>query len=280
PLGGSMRALRDHPLASGLPEAWAAEWGEDDFGPFVGFAVGDAVQRMRWMPPGRFTMGSPESEAGRYNNETQREVQIESGFWLADTPVTQALWQAVMGNNPSRFVTPDRPVEQVSWDDATEFCARLSKTIPGLAPRLPTEAEWEYACRAGTQTATWLGDLQILGECNAPLLDDIAWYTGNSGHKFDLAEGANSHDWPNKQYPHEKAGTRRVAQKLPNPWGLYDMLGNVYEWCSDPYAGSYRVYRGGSWDGYAWDVRAAYRYWYSPGDRYSHLGFRLARGQK
>ena len=100
-----------HPLADGLPEPWAVEWGEDWYGPFMGFAVGTVWQRLRWVPPGKFMMGSPEGEAGRYDDEGQHEVELRSGLWLADTPVTQALWRAVMGNNPSRFVSSDRPVE-------------------------------------------------------------------------------------------------------------------------------------------------------------------------
>ena len=171
-----------NPLADGLPEPWAAEWGWDHFGVFVGFGIGGVVRRMRWVPVGSFTMGSPAEETGRFEDEgPQHEVEIGQGFWLGETPVTQALWKAVMGNNPSRFKSPDRPVEQVSWQDCQEFCKKLNERVPGLDARLPSEAEWEYACRAGTTTATWLGDLQILGKNNAPLLDAITWYGGNCG---------------------------------------------------------------------------------------------------
>ena len=145
-----------HPLADGLPEPWAAEWGEDRFGPFMSFAVGGVVQRMRWIPPGTFLMGSPEGEAGRYDDEgPQHEVELRHGLWLGETPCTQALWQAVMGGNPSSFVHEDRPVEQVSWDDCQSFLGRLDALVPGIEARLPTEAEWEYACRGGTTSATW-----------------------------------------------------------------------------------------------------------------------------
>ncbi len=288
--------LGRHPLVDGLPPDWAAEWGEDPYGVLVGFAVGEVVQRMRWIGPGTFTMGSPDSEAGRLDREgLQHEVTLTKGYWLGDTPVTQALWKAVMGgDNPSRFQSDDRPVEQVSWKDCERFVGRLNELVPGMEARLPTEAEWEHACRAGKQTATWLGDLEILGANNAPLLDEIAWYGGNSGHHFDLEEGAESSGWPEKQYPHTRAGTRPVGQKQPNPFGLYDMLGNVYEWCADwygPYAnepvcdprgpdeGSDRVVRGGSWYSHARGVRAALRLWGPPSGRNDYLGFRLARGQ-
>ena len=284
-----------HPLTDGLPEPWAVEWGEDRFGPFMGFAVGDLVQRMRWAPPGSFLMGSPEGEAGRYSDEgPQHRIELRHGFWVADTPCTQALWQAVMGDNPSQFVSPDRPVEQVSWDDCQVFLTRLNTLVPGLGARLPTEAEWEYACRGGTTGATWVGGLDLRGENNAPILDAIAWYGGNSGHGFDLSNGVDSSEWPNKQYAHTRAGTRPVGLKLPNPLGVYDMLGNVYEWCEDwfgpynaaplmdahgPDSGTSQVIRGGSWDSRARHVRAASRRAYSPGSRNVYLGFRLARGQ-
>ncbi len=245
-------------------------------------------------------MGSPEGEAGRYGheepdwNERQHEVVLTRGYWLGETPVTQALWEAVMGANPSRFKSADRPVESVSWDASMEFVKRLNALMPGLDVGLPTEAEWERACRAGTKTATWVGDLQILGENNAPLLDTIAWYGGNSGASFDLADGEDSSDWPSKQHAHTKAGTRVVGQKSANPWGLYDMLGNVWEWCSDwhaPYdaapavdprgaeSGTSRVLRGGSWYYNAGIVRAATRFAVVPRNACDFIGLRLARGQ-
>ena len=247
------------------------------------------------MVPGRFWMGSPAEEAGRYDDEGPRhEVTLTEGFWLADTPCTQALWQEVMGSNPSKFRSAQRPVETVSWDEVQRFLEKLNRHLPGLEARLPTEAQWEYACRASTETATWLGDLEILGAHNAPLLDEIAWYGGNSGVAFDLPQGVDSSDWSEKQYPHVRAGTCEVALKAPNPWGLYDMLGSVWEWCSDrgvasypegprldpigPEQGSNRVIRGGSWVDPARYVRAAYRDWSVPGARLSGLGFRLSRG--
>jgi formylglycine-generating enzyme required for sulfatase activity len=262
--------------------------GRDRFGLWASFTVGGVEQRMRWIPPGRFLMGSPEDEPGRWDDEGPRHPeQIPRGFWLADTPCTQALWGAVMGENPSEFSSPKRPVEQVSWEDCQRFCRALEERLPGLGPRLPLEVEWEYACRAGTGAATYAGAMEILGENNAPVLDDIAWYGGNSGHEFDLEKGVNSSDWKEKQYDHAEAGSREVALKAVNPWGLYDMLGNVYEWCDDlwrprldaPKEGPGRVLRGGSWGSLARDVRAAYRFRNLPGYRWNDLGFRLARGQ-
>ena len=235
--------------------------------------VGGVKYRLRWIPPGRFLMGSPETEVGRWDDEGPvHEVELSAGYWLGETPVTQALWEAVMGGNPSYFRGATRPVEQVSFEDCQEFLGRLNQRVPGLDARLPTEAEWEWACRAGTQTATWLGDLRPGEEyARAAVLERIAWYDETSGGE-----------------------THPVGQKEPNPFGLHDMLGNVWEWCADwydpyqaglqvdpagPPAGSKRVVRGGSWYDVARGVRAAYRDWYGPGNRGGALGFRLAGGQ-
>ena len=275
---------------------WADNFGRDACGLYADLEYGGVCQRMRWIPPGSFRMGSPETEAGRFANEgPAHDVTLTSGYWLFDTPCTQALWEAVMGTNPSYFVSSDRPVEQVSWDDVQQFLERLNGKAPGLELSLPTEAQWEYACRASTVTATWLGDFEILGENNAPLLDSIAWYGGNSGVNFDLKNGWDSSGWPKKQYDHHRAGTRGVRQKSANPWGLYDMLGNVWEWCqdgkrdylaesvADPVgmadSGADRVLRGGGWGPHARVVRAAYRVWDAPVDRFRFIGFRCARVQ-
>jgi len=260
-------ALAAPPLDT-FPEPFAVEWGQDRYGLFIAFAVERVVQRMRWIRAGSFLMGSPETEAGRYNDEEQHRVELTRGYWLADTPVTQALWEAVMGTNPSRFQAPDKPVENVSWDDCQTFIMRLNERVEGLGARLPTEAEWEYACRAGTITATWVGDLDIRDE-KAPQLENVAWYRANS-----------------------KGSTHAVAQKAANPWGLYEMLGNVYEWSADGY-GAYevrvhcnpvgatdifsRVLRGGAWLSDARHVRATYRSAYDPSRRLDFVGFRLAR---
>ena len=258
----TVATLRCHPR----PE-WANAMGRDHFGLWASFAVGDVEQRMRWIPPGRFWMGSPEDEEGRYGDEGPRHLEtIEQGFWLADTPCTQELWQAVMGKNPSNFQEQKKPVEQMSWDDCKEFLEKLGKREgdAGEGWRLPHEKEWEYACRAGTETATYAGRIDVLDETQESVLQRIAWFNENSG-----------------------GATQPVAQKAPNPWGLYDMLGNVYQWCEDLWSdgydaerkGSSRVIRGGSWSSYAQHVRAAYRIRDDPSNRWDSLGFRFARGQ-
>jgi formylglycine-generating enzyme required for sulfatase activity len=293
---------------------WAVEFGHDSYGLYSVFEVapeekGTPVrQKMRWIPPGRFLMGSAEGrDYGRGNESPEHEVVLTQGYWMFDTPCTQGLWTSLMGGNPSYFVDPERPVERVSWEDASGFAQRLngwfgkrnkkstSKRVPSwseLLFRLPTEAEWEYACRAGTKTDTYLGDLEILGDANAPLLDRIGWYGGNSGRDYDLKKSISLElDWlTERQYPDKVRGTQKVAGKVPNGWGLYDMLGNVWEWCedwdgeysadraTDPVGlgeGSIRVIRGGSWDAPARYLRSACRFWYEPDDRRDFLGFRL-----
>jgi sulfatase modifying factor 1 len=290
----------DHPLAHGHPPRWASGWGQDRYGVFVEFSLPlDATlvtQRMRWLPPATFTMGSPISEAGRYDDEGPlHEVTISNGFWIFDTPCTQGLWRAVMPENPSRFPDDERPVEQVSWQDCQNFVERINELIPGLCLALPTESRWEYACRGGTTTATYAGEMEMIGKNFAPVLDSIAWYGGNSGVNFDLSDGWDSSDWSEKQYQHTRAGSRKVAKKKPNNYGLYDMLGNVWEWCedgkrtytskavSDPVGpskpGAARLIRGGGWDGDARSARSASRPAIVPGPRSGSLGFRCVRVQ-
>jgi formylglycine-generating enzyme required for sulfatase activity len=157
------------------------------------------------IPAGTYTMGSPPDESGRWEDEKQKEVTVAS-LWVWETATTQAQWRAVMGTDPSYFKGDDRPVERVSWHDCCSFCEKLNALLgqqhPDVGPfRLPTEAEWEYACRAGTT-----GPLNVPGAT----LDEVAWHNGNSGGE-----------------------THPVKQKKPNAWGLYDMLGNVCEWCQD-----------------------------------------------
>lgn len=294
-----MKAVIDtswHPLAAGQAPFWATAWGHDRWGPWVEFSVREASQRMRWIPPGRFLMGSPPNEPGRWDDEgPPHEVLITRGFWLFETPCTQALWQAVMESNPSLFLDPNRPVESVSWSDCQQFLTNVNALVRGLKLSLPTEAQWEYACRATTTTATYAGEIKIVGTKNAPVLDPIAWYGGNSGVGFDFEIFSDSTGWEEKQYSHQRAGTRVVGSKLPNRWGLNDMLGNVWEWCHDwhgeysgqlerdpvgPESGLRRVVRGGGWNSVARDVRSANRYWSDPGGRGDVLGFRCARVQE
>lgn len=210
------------------------------------------------IPVGIFYMGSPKSEAGSKDGETpQHLVTISRSFYMGKTEVTQEQWQAVMGDNPSSFKNCLKcPVENVSWDDAQEFIKKLNAKNEG-AYRLPTEAEWEYAARAKT-TGAYPGNL-----------DSMAWYDKNSGGK-----------------------THEVGMKVQNDFGLYDMHGNVWEWCSDWYgdyssgavtdptgaaSGSYRVFRGGSWGSGAANLRSAFRGNNLPSDRRAYVGFRVVR---
>ncbi len=240
------------------------------------------------IPPGTFTMGSPEDEASRGSDETQHVVTISRGFWMGKYLVTQADYLAVVGNNPSWF-TPDNgyvevltlPVESVSWFDATNYCALRTQheRVAGLIPtkyayRLPTESEWEYADRAGTTTAFYLGSGLYSGQAN---------FNGQYG--YDAALGAIAN--PNGLFYQVTTG---VGSYPANPWGLYDMIGNVCEWCQDwygdyptgsvvdpqgPASGSSRVNRGGSWDYYPNYCRSAQRFYSDPGSTLRALGFRV-----
>jgi formylglycine-generating enzyme required for sulfatase activity len=225
-------------------------------------ALGDPVVNSVGMllvpiPAGTFTMGV---------GGGAHKVTLTKPFELGVHEVTQQQYGKVMGSKPSKFKEPQNPVEMVSWDDAVEFCRRLSELpeekAAGHVYRLPTEAEWEYACRAGTTTIYSFGDSESE-------LGDYAWYDDNSGNT-----------------PHPVGG------KKPNGWGLYDMHGNVYEWCQDwhekspsgsttdptgPSSGSYRVIRGGGWFGYSGYCYSANRYWNSHNLRINYQGFRVLR---
>ncbi len=245
-----------------------------------------------YIPQGTFMMGSPSSEPGRDDDENQHRVTLTKGFYLQATEVTQGQWTAVMGANLSHFRNcgDDCPVEMVTWNEVQEFIRRLNKREGTNRYRLPTEAEWEYSCRAGSSTAIYTGDLRILGKRHAPALDAIAWHGGNSC--VDYPGGADCAWWKGKESSCPKCGPYPVGQKEPNAWGLYDMIGNVYEWCQDwygefpsgpltdptgPVNGSRRVSRGGSWDYYAKSCRSANRNHFAPGSKRYLQGFRLLR---
>jgi len=252
---------------------WAHTIGRDQYGLYVEFSVKAHTQRLRWLQPGRFLMGSPAEEAERGYNELQHEVELSQGFWLADTACTQGLWQAVMGKNPSSFTGDDNlPVDSVSWDDSMEFIGRINRLIPGLDLQLPTEAQWEYACRAGTVTPFSFGQQITTGQVN---------FDGNNPY----------YGCPPGQYRKKMV----VVKSLHcNGWGLYEMHGNLWEWCADwlgdyeagtvtdpqgPATGVDRVLRGGGWIYSGRYVRSAYRYGHDPGNRFHDFGLRLSRGQ-
>ncbi len=212
---------------------------------------GGVKLEMVHLEPGSFMMG---------DGEEKRRERITEGFWIGKFEVTQAQWEAVMGENPSGFKGADNPVEHVSWDDCQRFLKKLN-ALPvvrksGHVFRLPTEKEWEYACRAGST-----GDYCKLAdgtEITGRTLGEVAWYFTNSGGKTHL-----------------------VGQKKPNAFGLYDMHGNVLEWCEDLYRAGFldRVYRGGGWCDISRLCTAGFRFDYYPDYRYYNLGFRLAASQ-
>ena len=233
--------------------------------PGENFTVPDLNLTMIWVEPGTFTMGSPTSEEGRNSRyETQHQVTLTKGFYLGKYELTQAQWEKVMGNNPSSVKGTNRPVENVSWNDAVAFCKKLTEMekkagrVPqGMAYQLPTEAQWEYACRAGTTSVYSWGD--SINSSNA-----------NYDKNVDV--------------------TTPVGKYPPNPWGFHDMHGNVWEWCADwygtypsgsvtnpegPASGSSRIARGGSW-GNSWAyLRSARRQYSTPSGRGNNLGFRV-----
>ncbi len=224
---------------------------------------------MVYIPGGTFLMGSPASELERQASEgPQHQVKIAS-FFMGKYSITQAQWEAIMGNNPSYFKGPKRPVEKVNWNDAVAFCQKLSQQT-GRTYQLPSEAQWEYACRAGTTTPFYFGET---------ITPDLVNYDGNNPYG----------GVPKGQYRKE---TTPVDSFSPNTFGLYDMHGNVWEWCEDVWhenyngaptdgsawvagGGEYRLLRGGSWNDSAVWCRAAYRFEYTPDSRHDNVGLRV-----
>ncbi|MGB6545400.1 MAG: formylglycine-generating enzyme family protein [Candidatus Acidiferrales bacterium] len=279
--------------------------------------------KMAWIAPGNFTMGSPATEFGRHDDETQFRVTLTHGFWMGATEVTVAQWRDVMGTDLRGHLTDvmndntlydfpngkatirdfmgmsrdagvgkylaneadDLPMYFTSWNDAMQFCAKLTERerkagrLPaGYKYTLPTEAQWEYTARAGTTGATFAGPLSATNA--AAVLDPIAWYVATS-----------TEDYKGKSLGPTVAGPRTVATKQPNPWGLYDMNGNLWEWCADwygpyptgsvtdpigPATGTYRVNRGGSWGSGPADERSANRAKNPQPEASAWRGFRLA----
>ncbi len=286
----------------------------------------------RYVPAGTFQMGSPPDEEGRDADEIRRDVTLSRGFWLGETEVTQAQWRRLFGTSPSFLEAcgDDCPVERVSWFDAVAFANRASEAEgldacyemiecrgePGVGCpdgedwchggfvcqevrfagldcpgyRLPTEAEWERAARAGSDGPTWIGAFEITGLNAAPALSPIAWYGGNSGVEYRPAWPCA--DWVEREQSAVECGTHPVGRKPANPWGLRDMLGNVWEWTWDrravptadpavdplgPAKGEHRIRRGCSWSNIPHHCRAADRSDDLPADRDRNWGLRLAR---
>ena len=225
----------------------------------------DVSMEVIWCPPGDFVMGSPRTEEGRYDDENQVNVKISKGFWMGKYEVTQEQWKALMLSNPSMYSGDNLPVESINWDNVQEFLKKLNEKIEtgsGVKVVLPTEAQWEYACRAGEK-----------GPYSGGTSNEVAWHRYNSG-----------------SITHRIGTTHPVGTKKPNAWGLYDMHGNVSELCSDwydkklsggvnpigPSQGTFRVSRGGSWDIDAVMCRASTRKTFSPSGKNRIIGFRIA----
>ncbi|NUM35409.1 MAG: formylglycine-generating enzyme family protein [Candidatus Brocadiae bacterium] len=251
------------------------------------------------VPPARFYMGSGQKEidsvkhrdnAVYFDTEIKHRTIISQAYYLGKYPITKIQWKALMGNRIQEYFKNSplfTPMENISWDDCQTFCRRAGLT-------LPSEAQWEHACRAGVYGMGYKGDFEIKGWNNAPGLDSIAWYAGNSSVEYEDAYDTSG--WAEKQYEYSKAGPQPVGKKEPNAFGLYDMLGNVWEWCMDScdweskaitenykddvvdpesQKGIRRILRGGAWCYNARYCRCATRFSYSPFFRVLNVGFRV-----
>ncbi len=254
-------------IPSDFPYNWCT-CGEDKFGIWIDVKIINQIQRMRWIKPGDFLMGSPDDEPYRYDYETQHEVTLSKGFWIADSTCTQGTWQSIMNSNPSKNIGAQNPIENISWHDCDKFIIKLNSLFKKLSFALPTEAQWEYACRAGTQTPFSFGINILPNQVN---------YNGE--HPYLGQE---------KQLYRKK--TIAIKSLPANQWGLFEMHGNVWEWCNDwfdnhpkggiidpvgPSEGSYKILRGGSAFSGAADCRSAARIKFHPDNNYYRHGFRI-----
>jgi len=243
-------------LDSALNGHWGSAAGVDDYGLWADLTADGVSQRMRWIVSGSFQMGSPENEDGRFDNEKLHTVTLSSGYWLAEISCTEAFWNAVQSGNYTSADNPEYPKVNVSWEDCQIWLEKLNNQFPGFNARLPTEAQWEYACRAGTTTAFWWGD------------DFDEKYANNSAPRSEADYPANNR-------------------------GLKSMSGNIFEWCRDwyghydtgdeidpqgPVDGQSRVLRGGGWFRDERNMRSAYRYHFTADSRFGDIGLRLAGG--
>lgn len=308
-----MKIMMSQKLQNALPQpfppSWADSWGEDEYGLYAdlnvsipvqqlsdfnntfkallqdsekkkGKSIKAIIQRFRWIAAGDFLMGSPKSGLERFEREDQHRVTLTQGYWLADTAVTQEFWQLVMSQNPAKFNGDVlSPVEEISWNDSNDFINKLNDmhagTLDDLVIRLPTEAEWEHACRAGTTKSFSFGDNVTSEQVN---------FKG-------------SHPYNNGKKSEVRSKTVAVKCLPPNSWGLYEMHGNVWEWCVDEWQESLGtqpmvdpcpsydrsagcVVRGGSWIDRGRSVRSAFRDRIAPTDRGPYIGLRLTLGHE
>ncbi len=275
---GSRKGQPNWVFSRSEPDSVIRVVSEDQYGLYADLNFFGITQRFRWIEPGTFLMGSPESEPERSDDEKQHQVTLTQGYWLADTCTTQALWQAVMGENPSRFQGNQNPVDTVSWQDCWQFIQKIKEKHPALKITLPSEAQWEYACRAGTTTPFSFGE---------QIHSDQVNFRGSSPYN-----GGENSEYRKKTVP---------VKSLPaNPWGLYEMHGNLYEWCQDKGLRDYeksitdpgqewlerpedndnqsRPLRGGGWSTRGQSCRSAHRRRAGADHRYRGVGFRLSIG--